>query len=98
MLAKTGLWKLQDAKARFSELVRLARAGEPQTVTVHGKEGVVVVDPAHFDITPKPAVTRTLRRFIERSKKYRGAGDGVDFEHRIPMLIDPRPVFDEDGK
>ena len=33
-------WKLQDAKAQFSEVVRRARAGEPQEVTVHGEEAV----------------------------------------------------------
>jgi len=35
-------WRLQDAKARFSELVRRARVG-PQHVTVHGRDEVVVV-------------------------------------------------------
>ena len=35
-------WKLQDAKARFSELVRRARTEGPQRVTVRGR-GVVVV-------------------------------------------------------
>ncbi len=49
------IWKLQDAKARFSELVRRARTGEPQHVTVHGEEAVVVVDPKRFDIRPKAA-------------------------------------------
>jgi len=34
---------LQDAKARFSELVRRARSEGPQYVTVHGREEVVVV-------------------------------------------------------
>ncbi len=36
-------WPLQDAKARFSELVRRARSEGPQYVTVHGREEVVVV-------------------------------------------------------
>lgn len=36
-------WKLEDAKARFSELVRRAGAEGPQLVTVRGKEAVVVV-------------------------------------------------------
>lgn len=36
-------WKLQDAKARFSELVRLARTEGPQRVTVRGAESVVVI-------------------------------------------------------
>lgn len=36
-------WKLQDAKARFSELVRRARTEGPQLVTVRGKNAVVVM-------------------------------------------------------
>jgi prevent-host-death family protein len=36
-------WKLQDAKARFSEVVRAARAEGPQHVTLHGRDAVVVL-------------------------------------------------------
>ncbi len=36
-------WPLQEAKARFSELVRRAHRDGPQHVTVHGREEVVVV-------------------------------------------------------
>lgn len=35
-------WPLQEAKAKFSELVRLAQSEGPQTVTVHGQPAVVV--------------------------------------------------------
>jgi prevent-host-death family protein len=38
-----GRWPLQDAKARFSELVRRVRSEGPQHVTVHGRDEVVVV-------------------------------------------------------
>jgi prevent-host-death family protein len=41
--AKTGRWALQDAKARFSEVVRKAKSEGPQQITVHGREEVVVV-------------------------------------------------------
>ncbi len=41
-------WQLQDAKARFSELVRLAHSAGPQHVTVHGREAVVVIDADAF--------------------------------------------------
>jgi prevent-host-death family protein len=41
-------WRLQDAKARFSELVRLAHSEGPQHVTLHGREAVVVVDAGEF--------------------------------------------------
>jgi prevent-host-death family protein len=39
---------LQDAKARFSELVRLVRSEGPQHVTVHGRDEVVVVSAEEF--------------------------------------------------
>ncbi len=38
-----GHWLLQDAKARFSELVRRVRSEGPQHVTVHGRDEVVVI-------------------------------------------------------
>lgn len=40
---RSGQWALQDAKARFSELVRKAKTEGPQRITVHGREEVVVV-------------------------------------------------------
>jgi prevent-host-death family protein len=43
-----GPWRLQDAKARFGELVRRARSEGPQHVTVHGREEVVVVAADEF--------------------------------------------------
>jgi antitoxin Phd len=36
-------WQLQDAKAKFSELVQKALEEGPQTVTRHGKDAVVVL-------------------------------------------------------
>jgi antitoxin Phd len=38
-----GRWKLEDAKARFSEVVRLARSEGPQRVSVRGRDAVVVI-------------------------------------------------------
>lgn len=42
-------WKLEDAKARFSELVRLARSEGPQRVTVRGRDAVVVIAAEEMD-------------------------------------------------
>lgn len=39
---------LQDAKARFSELVRRVRSEGPQHVTVHGRDAVVIVSAEEF--------------------------------------------------
>jgi prevent-host-death family protein len=41
-------WLLQDAKARFSELVRKVHAEGPQHVTVHGRDEVVVIAAEEF--------------------------------------------------
>jgi antitoxin Phd len=91
-------WKLQDAKARFSELVRKARAGAPQQVTVHGKEAVVVFDPERFEIRPKPKRADTMADFIEGSKKYRGLLEGIEFDRHLGMdMRDKRKeIFDGD--
>jgi prevent-host-death family protein len=97
MLSKSDIWKLQDAKARFSEVVRRAKAGEPQRITVHGKEAVAVVDTARYDIVRKPEKPKTMRDFLEASRKFRLDVD-IDFEQRFPMHIDPEPVFGEDEK
>jgi prevent-host-death family protein len=45
---KSGQWLLQDAKARFSELVRRVRSEGPQHVTVHGRDEVVVISAEEF--------------------------------------------------
>ncbi len=39
---------MQDAKARFSELVRRVRSEGPQRVTVHGRDEVVVISAEAF--------------------------------------------------
>jgi prevent-host-death family protein len=41
-------WILQEAKARFSELVRRVRSEGPQHVTVHGRDEVVVISAEAF--------------------------------------------------
>jgi prevent-host-death family protein len=41
-------WQVQDAKQRFSELIRTAQVEGPQVVTRHGQEIVVVIDPSEF--------------------------------------------------
>jgi prevent-host-death family protein len=45
---RSGYWLLQDAKARFSELVRKVRSEGPQHVTVHGRDEVVVIAAEEF--------------------------------------------------
>lgn len=44
-----GRWKLEDAKARFSEVVRHAREEGPQRVSVRGHDAVVVMSVEEFE-------------------------------------------------
>ena len=53
-------WKLEDAKARFSEVVRLARERGPQRVTVRGQDAVVVLSAADYARLAPAAVKPTL--------------------------------------
>ena len=43
MKSKAKKWQLQEAKNKFSEVVRKATEEGPQTVTKHGKDSVVVL-------------------------------------------------------
>src|SRR4030081_1024622 len=98
-MAETDIWKLQDAKARFSELVRRARAGKPQRVTVHGKDAVIVIDAERYEVRPKSPGSRTMVGFIEESKKFRGAAEGIDCNPPLGMTFSPHAFrFDEDEK
>ncbi len=53
-------WRLQDAKARLSELVRDARTHGPQTVTLHGRDAVVVVGAEEFASMRRPLTGRDI--------------------------------------
>jgi prevent-host-death family protein len=45
---KDGLWQLQEAKNRFSEVVNKALEEGPQTVTRHGEEIVIILSKAEY--------------------------------------------------
>lgn len=57
-------WKLEDAKARFSEVVRLARSEGPQRVSVRGKDAVVVMSVEELErlrpASPRPPLVAFL--------------------------------------
>ena len=98
----TNTWKLQDAKAQFSEVVRRARAGEPQEVTVHGKKAVAIVDLDRFEVRPRPIddSEETLAGFVERSKKYRARNKSEELQlpPRTKSFPRPLPFVDDDDK
>lgn len=42
-------WQLQDAKSHFSQMVELASQGQPQLVTKHGRNKVIVLSIEHYE-------------------------------------------------
>jgi antitoxin Phd len=84
-------WKLEDAKNRFSEVVRLAMSDQPQRVTRNGRDAVVVVSAAEYDRMAAPP--QNLFQFLQASPLAKAiAEDGVDFEiersQDVPRDID----------
>jgi prevent-host-death family protein len=57
-------WKLEDAKNRFSELVRRALSHGPQWVTRNGRDAVVVISARDYERLAAPA---NLVEFMRQS-------------------------------
>lgn len=53
-------WQLQDAKNRFSDVVKRARSEGPQTVTVRGERAAIILSPEDYD-----ALTSTRPTLVE---------------------------------
>jgi prevent-host-death family protein len=62
-------WQLQEAKQRFSELIRLVHTDGPQFVTRHGEEVAVVIDIAEY---------RRLRGGVEDFKEFLASAPDLD--------------------
>ena len=58
-------WQLQEAKAKFSNLVDKAKNSGPQIVTKHGEEAVVVLSAAEYRKLLKPKLS--LFEFLQGS-------------------------------
>jgi prevent-host-death family protein len=43
-------WQMQEAKARLSELVKLAQSEGPQDITLHGRSVAVVLSRSAFEL------------------------------------------------
>jgi antitoxin Phd len=67
-------WKLEDAKNRFSEVVRRAEH-EPQLVTKNGRDAVVVMS---VDAYERLVVPGDLTEFLRDSPLADALSDGLD--------------------
>ena len=71
-------WKLEDAKNRFSELVRRALARGPQRVTRGGRDAVIVMSATDYERLVAPD---NLVDFLQRSPFADALRDGdLDLE------------------
>lgn len=82
MSTLTPPWKLQDAKAKFSQLVDKARTIGPQYVTRHGKNAVVVLSVEDYEnmvankpdfkdfLLSVPKISEDESHYFERQKDY----------------------------
>ena len=79
-------WKLQDAKNRFSAVVREAVAGYPQHVTRRGKPAVVVLATGEYERLSRldAANAPTFAEMLLATPQ-----DDREFERLVPHL---RPV------
>lgn len=65
---KLSSWQLQTAKARFSEVFRLARTAGPQLITRQGKEGVIMMPVEQFDqLMIRSRQPKSLLQFFRES-------------------------------
>jgi prevent-host-death family protein len=68
-------WQLQEAKQRFSELIRSVEADGPQVVTRHGEDVAVVISIAEY---------RHLRHEGENFKAFLQSAPDLDLEINRP--------------
>jgi antitoxin Phd len=78
-------WRLEEAKARFSEVVRRARTEGPQHVTVRGREAVVVIAVEELArLLPPAAPPQPLVAFLQGLDL-----GGLDLERERDLGRDP---------
>ncbi len=71
-------WQVQTAKARFSEVFRLARTRGPQRITRQGRDGVVMLsEELYAQLSAKSRQPRSLVQFFRQSGL---VGAGLEFE------------------
>lgn len=71
------VWQLQDAKQRFSELIRAVEKDGPQVVSRHGREVAVVIDIDEYRrIKPADEPAMNFKDFLRSGPSF----DELDLE------------------
>ena len=78
-------WQVQEAKAKFSEVLAKVLAEGPQTITRHGKEIAVIVP-----IDKYRALAVAEESIWSFSRRFAGAGDGLEIKRGkdLPRKVD----------
>ncbi len=87
---KKNTWQLQDAKSKFSQLVENAMQHEPQIVTKHGNNAVVIISFEDYKkIThPKTAGHKTDLVTFLRDSPLMGAELDISRNRELPRDVD----------
>ena len=90
MVMNMHYWQLQEAKNKFSEVVRKAESEGPQMITRHGKTVAVVVTPEQFvetGVKPAKSMKDLLLAFPKLGPEYddifersKDSGRDIDFD------------------
>ncbi|MFI6169490.1 type II toxin-antitoxin system Phd/YefM family antitoxin [Nocardia sp. NPDC051052] len=95
--ADTVQWQVQEAKQRFSEVLRAAESDGPQTITRHGDAVAVVIDIEEYRRLTRPDISFVDHLLVTFS----GLGDEVadvldevesERQHSLPRDVD---LFDD---
>ncbi|MEP6814960.1 MAG: type II toxin-antitoxin system Phd/YefM family antitoxin [Marmoricola sp.] len=65
------VWQLQEAKQRFSELIRAVERDGPQVVSRHGKEVAIVIDIDEYRrLKPGAAEAVSFKEFLRSAPSF----------------------------
>lgn len=82
---KNNTWQFQDAKSKFSQLVENAMLNEPQFVTKHGNNAVVILSFENYKKITKPQTD--LVTFLRNSPLMESALD-ISRNRDLPREIE----------
>ena len=77
-------WQMQDAKARLSEVIKLAEHDGPQEITLHGRPVAVLLSRAEFEKLSGRG--QSFVEFIQNSPLY--GLDEITFEREQTLSRD----------
>ena len=78
-------WQVQEAKARFSELIRNAATSGPQSITVHGRKAAVVLSARDYQRLKQPS--NSLTEFM-RNSPLAGVELEIERDASLPREVD----------